>query len=78
MLLEIITAIHEAYRAEKQLLLSQGFVDARRGFLESTRQREELGGASNADVIRAETKLSEALDKIPVQVKCLRIHVQNY
>ena len=69
LLLEIITAVHEVYRAETQLLLSQGFVDTRRGFLESTRQREELGGASNADVIRAETKLSEALDKIPVQVK---------
>ena len=72
MLLSIITAVHELYRAETQLLLSQGFVDTRRGFLESTRQREELGGASNADVIRAETKLSEALDKIPVQVKALR------
>jgi len=51
---------------------SQGFVDTRRGFLVSTKQREELGGASNADVIRAETKLSEALDKIPVQVKVLK------
>ena len=40
--------------------------------MESTREREELGGASNADVIRAETKLSEALDKIPVQVKSLK------
>ena len=40
--------------------------------MESTRQREELGGASNADVIRAETKLSEALDKIPFQVKALK------
>ena len=72
LLLEIITAVHEVYRAETQLLLSQGFVDTRRGFLESTRQREELGGASNADVIRAETKLSEALDKIPGQVKLLK------
>tara|TARA_B100000963_G_C22614139_1_gene666422 strand:- start:804 stop:2156 length:1353 start_codon:yes stop_codon:yes gene_type:complete len=72
LLLAIITAIHEVYRAETQLLLSQGFVDTRRGFLESTKQREELGGASNADVIRAETKLSEALDKIPVQVKVLK------
>ena len=72
LLLEIITAVHEVYRAETQLLLSQGFVDTRREFLESTKQREELGGASNADVIRAETKLSEALDKIPVQVKLLK------
>ena len=72
LLLEIITAVHEVYRAETQLLLSQGFVDTRREFLESTGQREELGGASNADVIRAETKLSEALDKIPSQVKLLK------
>ena len=53
-------------------------MDARKGFLESTKQREELGGASNADVIRAETKLSEALDKIPVQVKVLKDSRANY
>ena len=47
-------------------------MDARKGFLESTKQREELGGSSNADVIRAETKLSEALDKIPLQVRILK------
>ena len=41
-------------------------------FLDSTKQREELGGSSNADVIRAETKLSEALDKIPLQVRILK------
>ena len=72
LLLAIISAVHELYRAEMQLRLSQGFVDARKGFLDSTKQREELGGSSNADVIRAETKLSEALDKIPLQVRILK------
>jgi len=72
LLLAIISAVHELYRAEMQLRLSQGFVDARKGFLDSIKQREELGGSSNADVIRAETKLSEALDKIPLQVRILK------
>ena len=72
LLLAIITSIHEVYRAKTQLLLSQGFVNTRKVFLNSTREREKLGGASNADVIRAETKLSESLDKIPVQVKLLK------
>ena len=72
LLLAIITSIHEVYRAKTQLLLSQGFVSTRKDFLNSTREREKLGGASNADVIRAETKLSESLDKIPVQVKSLK------
>ena len=72
LLLGIVSAVHELYRAEMQLRLSQGFVDARKGFLDSTKQREELGGSSNADVIRAETKLSEALDKIPLQVRILK------
>ena len=64
--------MHEVYRAKTQLQLSQGFVDVRKGFLDSTKEREKLGGSSNADVIRAETKLSEALDRIPLQVQILR------
>ncbi|MAC67443.1 MAG: hypothetical protein CMK54_05490 [Proteobacteria bacterium] len=72
LLLQIISTVHEVYRAKTLLLLSQGFVDTRNGFLESMRQREALGGSSNADVIRAETKLSDALDKIPLQVKSLK------
>ena len=46
-------------------------MDARKGFW-TQQNREELGGSSNADVIRAETKLSEALDKIPLQVRILK------
>ena len=72
LLLQIISSVHETYRAQTLLLLSQGFVDTRNGFLESMRERESLGGSSNADVIRAETKLSDALDKIPLQVKLLK------
>ena len=72
LLLQIISAVHEVYRAKTLLLLSQGFVDSRNEFLESIREREALGGSSNADVIRAETKLSDALDKIPLQVKSLK------
>ena len=72
LLLEIISALHEVYRAKTQLLLSQGFVEVRRGFLLSMKEREKLGGSSGADVIRAETKLSDALDKIPLQVRMLR------
>ena len=45
LLLQIISAVHEVYRAKTLLLLSQGFVDTRNSFLESMRQRE-IGRAS--------------------------------
>ena len=72
LLLDIITSFFEVYRAETLLKLSQGFVETRRDFLDSVKTREELGGSSNADVIRAETKLSEALDRIPTEVQNLK------
>ncbi len=72
LLFDIITAFYEVYRAETLLKLSQEFVETRKEFLESVKVRQSLGGSSNADVIRAETKLSEALDKIPTEVKNLK------
>ena len=72
LLFELISAFYEVYRAETLLKLSQGFVQTRREFLESVKTRQKLGGSSNADVIRAETKLSEALDKIPTEVQNLK------
>ncbi len=72
LLFEIISAFFEVYRAETLLKLSQGFVETRSEFLESVKTRQRLGGSSNADVIRAETKLSEALDKIPTEVQNLK------
>ena len=68
----MISAFFEVYRAETLLKLSQGFIDTRRDFLESVKTREKLGGSSNADVIRAETKLSEALDRVPTEVQNLK------
>ena len=72
LLLEIINSFFEVYRAKTLLKLSQGFVESRRDFLASVKVREQIGGSSNADVIRAETKLSEALDRIPIDVQNLK------
>ena len=71
LLLAIITAIHEVYGQKHSYFVTR-FCGCKERLSKSTKQREELGGASNADVIGAETKLSEALDKIPVQVKVLK------
>jgi adhesin transport system outer membrane protein len=72
LLVQIINSYFEVYRAKTLLMLSQGFVESRREFLDSVKVREQIGGSSNADVIRAETKLSEALDRIPTEVKNLK------
>ena len=72
LLLEIINSFFEVYRAKTLLKLSQGFVESRKEFLDSVKVREQIGGSSNADVIRAETKLSEALDRIPIDVQNLK------
>ncbi|OUV04176.1 MAG: hypothetical protein CBC42_00270 [Betaproteobacteria bacterium TMED82] len=71
LLLRLIEAVHEVYRADMQLKLSNGYVDARKNFLESVKMREEVGGSSNADVLRAEAKVSESLDQIPFAVRKL-------
>jgi adhesin transport system outer membrane protein len=71
MLLSLIRSYLEWARASYRLQMSEDFVSTREQFLDLVKSRESIGGSSRADVIRAETKLIEALDELPFSVKAV-------
>jgi adhesin transport system outer membrane protein len=70
-LLQMISATLDYQKSKQSLVFTQGFIDTRKDFLEIMRQKEDLGAGSKLDIIRARTKLSEALDELPVAEKKL-------
>lgn len=65
LLLKLISIYYEVYRANLQFEITQKFISSRQQFLSLIKQREEIGGSSRADIVRAEAKLAEALDSLP-------------
>jgi len=65
-LLQMLSATLEYQKSKQSLTFTQGFINTRKDFLEIMRQKEELGAGSKLDIIRARTKLSEALDELSV------------
>ena len=70
-LLQMISATLDYQKSKQSLAFTQGFSDTRKDFLEIMRQKEDLGAGSKLDIIRARTKLSEAVDELPVAEKKL-------
>ena len=70
-LLQMISATLDYQKSNQSLVFTKGFIDTRKDFLEIMRQKEDLGAGSKLDIIRARTKLSEALDELPVAEKKL-------
>ena len=70
-LLQMISATLDYQKSNQSLVFTKGFIDTRKDFLEIMRQKEDLGASSKLDIIRARTKLSEALDELPVAEKKL-------
>ena len=70
-LLQMISATLDYKKSNQSLVFTKGFIDTRKDFLEIMRQKEDLGAGSKLDIIRARTKLSEALDELPVAEKKL-------
>lgn len=58
--LKAIQAYHEVIRAERQLALARKNRDARDSILELVRQRQEIGGGTVSDVVRAQSRVAEA------------------
>ena len=77
-LLQLITATLEVQRTRQNLVFTQGYVEARRDFLRLMLEKEKLGAGSNLDIIRARTKLAEALDELPTADKRLKSAEANY
>ena len=68
-LLELTRVWIELRRANQRLELSTAFVASRRQFLELIRQKEALGASSAADIVRAEAKVFEAADELPLAIR---------
>ena len=60
--LDAISAFYEVQRSLLQLRLARENVNSRRAFVEFVRDRAELGASSAADVVRAESRVAEAMD----------------
>ena len=60
--LDAINAFYEVQRALLQLRLARENVNSRQAFVRYVRDRTELGASSAADVIRAESRVAEAMD----------------
>ena len=77
-LLQMLSATLEYQKSNQSLVFTKGFIDTRKDFLEIMRQKEDLGAGSKLDIIRARTKLSEALDELPVAERKLRASQASY
>lgn len=55
-----VQAYHELVRALRQLELAQRNEDARAAILNLVKQRQEIGGGTLSDVVRAQSRLAEA------------------
>ncbi len=62
--LQAIRVFYETQRALLQVRLARENLQARRSFVNFIRERAELGASSSADVIRAESRVAEALDAL--------------
>ena len=60
--LDAVNAFYEVQRALLQLRLARENVNSRQAFVRYVRDRTELGASSAADVIRAESRVAEAMD----------------
>jgi len=60
--LDSIIAFYEVQRSLLQLRLARENVNSRRAFVEFVRDRADLGASSAADVVRAESRVAEAMD----------------
>ncbi len=64
-LLKCINATLALQKARRLEFFALGFVNTRKMFAEFMEQRKELGAASEIDVVRANAKVSQALEQIP-------------
>lgn len=68
-LLGLIRSRIELRRTSQRLDLVNAFLESRKQFLDLVRQKAALGVNSNADIIRAESKVFEAADELPFALK---------
>ena len=62
MTFEVISAFYEVQRALLQSRLARENLQSRKTFVNFIRERSNLGASSSADVVRAESRVADALD----------------
>lgn len=70
-LLQAVRVFYETQRGLLQVRLARENLQARRAFVSFIRERAELGASSSADVIRAESRVAEALDALSSSLQAL-------
>jgi outer membrane protein, adhesin transport system len=70
-MLATVTSFYEVQRALLQVRLSRENLAARRSFVEFVKERTELGASSSADVVRAQSRVAEALDALSSSLQSL-------
>ncbi len=71
LLLEAIDAFYEVQRNLLQSRLARENLQARKTFVNFIRERNALGASSSADVVRAESRVAEALDLLSSSLRAL-------
>ncbi|MDC0395210.1 TolC family protein [Alphaproteobacteria bacterium] len=71
LLLEAIVAFYEVQRNLLQSRLARENLQARKTFVNFIRERNTLGASSSADVVRAESRVAEALDLLSSALRAL-------
>ena len=71
LLLEALEAFYEVQRSLLQSRLARENLQARKTFVNFIRERNSLGASSSADVVRAESRVAEALDLLSSALRAL-------
>ena len=71
LLLEALEAFYEVQRSLLQSRLARENLQARKTFVNFIRERNSLGASSSADVVRAESRVAEALDLLSSSLRSL-------
>ena len=69
--LQALKIFYETQRGLLQVRLARENLQARRAFVNFIRERSDLGASSSADVVRAESRVAEALDALSTALQTL-------
>lgn len=76
--LKAVQAYHELIRAERQVELSRKNIEARESILDLVKQRNDIGGGTLSDVVRAQSRVAEASATLTTAVQRLGIVRSSY
>lgn len=76
--LQVVKVFYETQRALLQVRLARENLQARRSFVNFIRERADLGASSSADVVRAESRVAEALEILASSLQALSQAQANY